>query len=123
MPKFSIIIPVYNRPDEIEELLQSLENQTIKNFEAIIIEDGSDLPCKEIAEKFSEKFPVIYHSKHNSGRSDTRNAGMRLATGSYFVFFDSDCIIPPDYFDKLTKNLSEDYSDCYGGPDAAHESF
>ena len=123
MPKFSLIVPVYNRPDEVLELIQSLEKQTVKHFELIIVEDGSDLPCEEICQKYEDKFVLKYFFKSNSGRSETRNYGMERATGDYFVFFDSDCILSPNYFENLEKNLSENYSDCFGGPDKAHESF
>ena len=123
MPKFSIIVPVYNRPDEVAELLQSLEKQTVKNFELIIIEDGSSLPCEDVCKEYEGKFILKYFFKPNSGRSETRNYGIERTTGDYFVFFDSDCILPPNYFECLEKNLTENYSDCFGGPDAAHESF
>jgi len=120
---FSAIIPVYNRPDEVEELLESLALQTFKNFEIVLVEDGSTIPCKPAVDKYSESINIQYFTKPNSGRSETRNYGMARATGNYFVFFDSDCIIPPNYFEKLNENLQKNYSDCFGGPDAAHESF
>ena len=120
---FSAIIPVYNRPDEVEELLESLTLQTFKNFEIVLVEDGSTIPCKPAVDKYSESINIQYFTKPNSGRSETRNYGMARATGNYFVFFDSDCIIPPNYFEKLNENLQKNYSDCFGGPDAAHESF
>lgn len=121
---FSIIVPVYNRPDEVEELLASLSVQEgTAKFEVVIIEDGSTKPCRDVAKRYSDKLEIRYFTKPNTGRSDTRNVGMREAKGDYFIFFDSDCIITPQYFLRLEKNLSEDYSDCFGGPDAAHESF
>ncbi|MCL2417341.1 MAG: glycosyltransferase [Bacteroidales bacterium] len=120
---YSIIIPVYNRPDEIEELLESLELQTIKPFEVVIVEDGSTLPCNETVDNYNGRLNIIYHVKPNTGRSDSRNVGMQLATKDYFVFTDSDCVFPADYFERLDKELQENYSDCFGGPDAAHESF
>jgi glycosyltransferase involved in cell wall biosynthesis len=123
MHYYSVIIPVYNRPQEIEELLESLSKQSVKNFEVIIVEDGSTLPCREVVERFAGELPITYHAKPNTGRSDSRNMGMQLAKGDYFIFFDSDCIIPPDYFARLTGYLDTDYSDCFGGPDAAHQSF
>jgi glycosyltransferase involved in cell wall biosynthesis len=123
MRYYSVIIPVYNRPQEIAELLESLSRQSVKNFEVIIVEDGSTVPCREVAERFSNDLSVVYHAKPNTGRSDSRNAGMRLAKGDYFVFFDSDCLIPFDYFARLTGYLDAGYSDCFGGPDAAHRSF
>ncbi|MDR1226727.1 MAG: glycosyltransferase [Prevotellaceae bacterium] len=122
--KYSIIIPVYNRPDEVEELLESLVNQTGNfSFEMVIVEDGSTLPCDKVIEQYKGRLSISYHTKPNTGRSDTRNVGMELAKGDYFLFFDSDCVLPPQYFATLDQILSESYSDCFGGPDAAHESF
>jgi glycosyltransferase involved in cell wall biosynthesis len=123
MRYYSVIIPVYNRPQEVEELLKSLSAQPVKNFEVIIVEDGSTLPCREVVGKFAKALSVIYHAKPNTGRSDSRNVGMQLAKGDYFIFFDSDCLIPSGYFVRLTAYLDNDYSDCFGGPDAAHRSF
>jgi GT2 family glycosyltransferase len=121
--KFSIIIPVYNRPDEITELLESLEKQTYKHFEVLIIEDGSTQKSDKIVNSFSEKLEINYFFKENTGRSYTRNFGMERASGDYFILFDSDCIIPPQYFETLHNRLQENYTDCFGGPDNAHESF
>lgn len=123
MTYFSIIIPVYNRPQEVRELLDSLLLQTNKDFEVLIIEDGSSMPCKEVTEAYTDKLDIKYFFKPNSGRSKTRNYGMERAEGQYLVFFDSDCIIPPEYFEKVTVHLQEKRVDCYGGPDAAHVSF
>lgn len=122
-PDYSIIIPVYNRPDEVKELLESLNNQTCSNFELVLVEDGSSRTSEEAVREYSEKLEIRYFFKPNTGRSDTRNYGMERATGNYFVFFDSDCIIPPDYFSIVTKNLKNNPADCFGGPDNAHESF
>lgn len=123
MPRFSIIVPVYNRIDEVSDLLQSLTAQTTKNFEVIIVEDGSSEPCKEIADNYSDKIDVKYFYKENEGRSIARNYGMERASGDYFIFFDSDCVIPSEYFSILTERLGKNPVDCFGGPDAAHESF
>lgn len=123
MPKFSIIIPVYNRIDEVDDLLQSLAAQTCKNFETIIVEDGSTSPCREVIEKYADHIDIKYFFKDNEGRSIARNYGMERSTGEYLIFFDSDCVIPPDYFATLTKHLGQNQLDCFGGPDAAHESF
>ncbi|MDR0661062.1 MAG: glycosyltransferase [Prevotellaceae bacterium] len=121
---FSIIVPVYNRPDEVEELLASLSTQEgSAKFEVIIVEDGSTKPCANVVQVYSGKLNIRYFTKPNTGRSDTRNYGMKEAQGSYFIFFDSDCIITPQYFLRLEENLNNSYSDCFGGPDAAHESF
>lgn len=120
--KFSIIVPVYNRVSEVEDLLQSLSSQTLKNFELVIVEDGSTDKCENVVKACSE-FPVKYIFKENEGRSIARNVGMENATGDYFIFFDSDCVIPEDYFMTLTSCLENNYVDCFGGPDAAHDSF
>lgn len=120
---FSIIVPVYNRPKEVQELLESLSQQTSKNFEAVIVEDGSTVKCDNIVEEYKDKILIKYFFKPNSGRSLTRNYGMERAAGDYLVFFDSDCIIPPQYFETVTRELESNYTDCYGGPDRAHESF
>lgn len=123
MPYFSIIIPVYNRPDEVDELLESLTLQTYTDFEVLLIEDGSSDKCDVIAQKYKDKLNVRYYFKENSGRSQTRNFGMEKAQGEYFVFFDSDCVIPSFYFQKIKETLDKNYTDSYGGPDKADESF
>ncbi len=124
MMLYSIIVPVYNRPEEVAELLESLSEQEGNvPFEVVLVEDGSTQPSDKVVEKYSEKLSLSYYSKPNTGRSDTRNVGMQKARGDYFVFFDSDCVIPPSYFVNLEKELRSNYSDCFGGPDAAHESF
>lgn len=124
MPEFSIIIPVYNRPDEVADLLDSLEKQTVRNFEVVLVEDGSTVPCRQQADKaLGRGLNVKYFAKDNEGRSIARNYGMERASSSYFVFFDSDCVIPPSYFETLARALSATPLDCFGGPDAAHESF
>lgn len=120
---FSVIIPVYNRPDEIADLLGSLAAQTVHNFEVVITEDGSTIPCKEVVDRYAGEIPVKYFAKENEGRSIARNHSMERASGEYFVFFDSDCVVPPDYFEKLERELEANPTDCYGGPDAAHSSF
>lgn len=121
---FSVIIPVYNRIDEVDELLRSLLAQSERNFEVIIVEDGSTQPCGAVIKEARRKgLDVRYFFKDNEGRSIARNYGMEHARGDYFVFFDSDCVIPPDYFRNLAKSLEEKPLDCFGGPDAAHSSF
>lgn len=123
MPEYSVIIPVYNRIDEVDDLLQSLSCQTDKDFETVIVEDGSTDPCDATVEKYKKQVDVKYFYKENEGRSIARNYGMERASGRYFIFFDSDCVIPPFYFERLRKALAEKPYDCFGGPDAAHESF
>lgn len=119
----SIIVPVYNRPDEVTELLESLSKQTDKDFEVLVIEDGSTLKCDEVCKNYEGKLNLHYYFKPNSGRSETRNYGMDRATGNYFIIFDSDCIMPENYVELVKKHLNTSYVDCYGGPDAADRSF
>lgn len=122
-PYFSVIVPVYNRPDEVDELLDSLVKQTNKDFEVLIVEDGSTLKCEDVCNKYVDKLDLKYLFKPNSGRSETRNYGMERANGEYFIIFDSDVILPSNYFEIVRKNLEADYIDCYGGPDSADDSF
>lgn len=121
--EFTIIVPVYNRPEEIQELLISLTQQTYTDFEVIIVEDGSTVDCKSIVESFKEKLKITYIYQSNTGPAYARNHGMKLAQGNYFIFFDSDCIIPPEYLKEVQNELQTNYVDAYGGPDAAHHSF
>lgn len=123
MPYFSVIVPVYNRIDEVSDLLESLSRQTNRDFEIILVEDGSTEPCKHIADQYADRLDLQYYHKSNEGRSIARNYGIERARGEYFIFFDSDCVIPEGYFDALSKRLKENYTDCFGGPDAAHDSF
>lgn len=120
---FSIIIPVYNRPDEVDELLESLTKQVNKNFEVILAEDGSTNKSDVIAEKYAGLLDVVYFEKPNSGPGTTRNAGAVKAKYDYFIFFDSDCIIPENYLKEVSDFLSRNYFDAYGGPDAALPTF
>lgn len=123
MPKFSVIVPVYNRIDEVDDLLRSLSEQTYKDFEVIIVEDGSTDPCKETVERYADRLDVRYFYKSNEGRSIARNHGIERSSGEYLIFFDSDCVIPQNYFEILDRELTERPLDCFGGPDAAHSSF
>lgn len=121
---FSIIIPVYNRPDEIKELLESLLLSTYtKPYEIVIIEDGSTITSKEIVESYSQKLRISYYFKENSGPGDSRNFGMQNAKGNYFIILDSDCIIPKNYLENVNKQLNSQFVDCFGGPDKALKSF
>lgn len=120
---FSIIVPVYNRPDEIADLLQSLRRQTDSGFETIIVEDGSTVPCKQQCDD-ATSLNLKYFYKSNEGRSIARNHGIENAAGDFFIFVDSDCILPDNYIESLRKSLrGHPDADCFGGPDAAHESF
>ncbi|RPD99865.1 glycosyltransferase [Aureibaculum marinum] len=121
---FSIIIPIYNRPAELDELLSSITLQQFKaNFEVIVIEDGSSLPSEEVIEKFKNKLNLKYYKKKNSGPGLSRNFGMERASGNYFIILDSDCILPESYLNSVSEKLSINYTDAFGGPDAAHNSF
>ncbi|GAB3989719.1 glycosyltransferase [Spirosoma daeguense] len=123
MTYFSVIIPVYNRPDELRELLQTLTNQTYKQFEVLVIEDGSRNKSDHIVESFGNQLNIRYFYKENSGQGFTRNYGFERAKGDYFVIFDSDALIPAHYFAAVNERLKVDKLDAYGGPDAAHPDF
>src|SRR5476651_111212 len=120
---FSIIIPLYNRPQEIKELLETLTLQTYKQFEVLVIEDGSDDDAAEIVKNFTDRLDVKYFVKNNEGQGFTRNFGFERAKGDYFVIFDSDCLIPENYMQTVNDSLAKNYLDAYGGPDDAHPSF
>ena len=121
---FSIIIPVYNRPDEIDELLESLTKQDFSNnFEVLIIEDGSEYSSENIVEKYKNQLDLKYFFKDNSGAGASRNFGMQRASGNYFIILDSDVIVPSQYVSEVNKALESNYTDAFGGPDAAHSSF
>ena len=122
-PKYSVIVPVYNRPNEVRELLESLTTQTQKDFEVILVEDGSTDTCEAVASEFAERLPISYHYKPNAGPGPARNFGYAHAAGDYFVVFDSDCILPPTYFEAVDRSLGTDMLDAWGGPDRAHEKF
>lgn len=122
--EFSFIIPVFNRPSEIHELLQSFSVLNgDKNFEIVIIEDGSTKPSNKIVSNYQEKLNITYLVKENSGPGDSRNYGMQRAKGNYFIILDSDCILPSNYLNIVKTSLTDNYFDCFGGPDAAHETF
>ncbi|MBO5252224.1 MAG: glycosyltransferase [Bacteroidaceae bacterium] len=121
--KYSFIIPVYNRPDEVDELLDSLTKQTLHDFEVVVIEDGSAIPCKDIVDKYAGKLDIHYYNKENSGPGQTRNYGVERAKGEYMLILDSDCILPEDYLAAVESELQQKKADAFGGPDRAHESF
>lgn len=123
MRKYSVIIPVYNRPAEVDELLDSLTKQLYTNFEVLIIEDGSIKKCDEVIRKYENELDVFYFFKENSGQGFSRNFGFEKAKGDYFIVFDSDCIIPDHYLQTVEEYLNEHQLDAFGGPDMAHESF
>ncbi|HJN53569.1 MAG TPA: glycosyltransferase [Flavobacteriaceae bacterium] len=120
----SFIIPVFNRQDEIKELLGSFTKlSSRKNFEIVIIEDGSTNDCKEVINDFKNQLNISYYMKSNTGPGDSRNYGMRKAKGNYFIILDSDCLLPEDYMQHVIYNLNNNYVDCFGGVDGSHESF
>lgn len=123
LPHFSIIIPVYNRPDEIDELLESMASQTNREFEIVIVEDGSDKKSDLVIEKYTNRLNISYYYKENTGPGSSRNFGMDRAGGNYFIFLDSDCILPPGYFQVILDYFSHSYVDAFGGPDSAHKDF
>ncbi|BDD03588.1 glycosyltransferase [Aureibacter tunicatorum] len=125
MIKFTAVIPVYNRPEEIDELLESLTKQTYTHFEVIVVEDGSreGEKCEEITSSYSDRLDVKYFYKENTGQGFSRNYGFEKASGDYFVVFDSDCIIPEKYFEEVNSFLENQWLDAFGGPDRASEDF
>jgi len=120
---YSIIIPVYNRPQEVDELLASLTQQTHSNFEVVIVEDGSLNTCKAVTDTYSDKLDIRYYVKENAGQGFARNYGFEKAKGDYFIVFDSDCLIPANYLEIVDKSIEENGWDAFGGPDKEHESF
>ena len=123
MATYSLVIPVYNRPDEVDELLESLTTQTCTDFEVIIVEDGSKTPCKDVVDKYEGKLSVQYFYIENRGPGGARNYGVQHCTSEYVVILDSDCIIPPSYLDNVTKAFGKTNADAYGGADKAHSTF
>ena len=121
--KYSFIIPVYNRPDEVDELLDSLTRQTFREFEVVVVEDGSVVPCKDIVDKYADRLSIHYYNKANSGPGQTRNYGVDRANGEYMLILDSDCILPDRYLEAVESELEKQKADAFGGPDRAHESF
>ncbi|MBC8154660.1 MAG: glycosyltransferase [Bacteroidetes bacterium] len=120
---FSVVIPVYNRPDELRELLTSLTQQTLAGFEVLVVEDGSTRTSDSVVAEFADKLTLRYFVKENTGQGFSRNYGFDRATGDYFVVFDSDTVIPPVYFERVSAHLRTDALDAYGGPDAASPDF
>ena len=113
--RYSVIIPVYNRPDEADELLQSLTRQSFKDFEVIIVEDGSSVPCKDVAERYQNILDIRYYAKPNSGPGQTRNYGAERSQGEYLIILDSDCILPEGYFAAVEEELQKAPTDAFGG--------
>ena len=123
MERFSIIVPVFNRPDEVAELLESLMQVPFHDYELIIVEDGSSVPCEAVVKAYAEKLPVQYYAKPNSGPGQSRNYGAERAKGKYLLIWDSDILVPQGYFEAIETFLKTNPVDAFGGPDRAHESF
>ncbi|PDP68786.1 glycosyltransferase [Prevotella intermedia] len=121
--KYSIIVPVFNRPDEVDELLLSLLNQTFTDFEVLIVEDGSQKPCDEVCNKYADRLDLHYFMKPNSGPGQSRNYGAERAKGEYLLILDSDVVLPKGYLNAIEEELKREPADAFGGPDAAHDSF
>ena len=121
--KYSIIVPVFNRPDEVDELLQSLVTQTLTDFEVVIVEDGSEKPCKDVCDKYAGKLDVKYFMKKNSGPGQSRNYGAERAKGEYLIVLDSDVVLPEGYLKAVDDELQREPADAFGGPDRSHDSF
>ena len=121
--RYSVIIPVYNRPDEVDELLGSLAVQTFRDFEVIIVEDGSSVPCKGVVGDYRDRMDIHYYYKPNSGPGQTRNYGAERSRGEYLLILDSDCILPEGYLAAVEAELRREPADAFGGPDRAHDSF
>lgn len=119
----SLIVPVYNRPGEVDELLESLTRQTRQDFEVIIVEDGSADTCKHIVDKYEDLLAVRYFFTPNGGPGKARNFGAQHAEAGYLIVLDSDCILPPVYIEAVHKELDETGADAFGGPDKASEGF
>ena len=120
---FSIIIPVYNRPQEVDELLESLCLQTVKDFEVVVVEDGSTEKCDAVCERYADKLELHYYFKPNSGPGPSRNYGADRSQGEYLIILDSDVIVPENYLEIIKEELEREPCDAFGGPDRAHESF
>ena len=121
--RYSIIVPVYNRPDEVDELLQSLCEQTVKDFEVLIVEDGSVKPCKDVCDKYASILDLHYYAKENSGPGQSRNYGAERANGEYVIILDSDVVLPKGYLQAVEDELKQNSCEAFGGPDATHPSF
>ena len=119
--KYSIIVPVFNRPDEVDELLESLCHQDVKDFEVIIVEDGSKKPCKDVCDKYASILDLHYYYKENSGPGQSRNYGAERANGEWLIVLDSDVVLPKDYLRNVESGMRNE--DAFGGPDASHPSF
>ena len=121
--KYSVIVPVFNRPDEVAELLESLTMQSSTDFEVIIVEDGSKEPCETVCKQYEKQLDIKYFMKENSGPGQSRNYGAACSEGEYLLILDSDVVLPAGYIAAIDEELQREPADAFGGPDRAHESF
>ena len=121
--KYSVIVPVFNRPDEVAELLESLTVQSFTDFEVIIVEDGSKEPCETVCKQYEKQLDIKYFMKENSGPGQSRNYGAARSEGEYLLILDSDVVLPAGYIAAIDEELQREPADAFGGPDRAHESF
>lgn len=124
-PRFSFIVPVYNRPQEVKELLESMVQQRTGDFEVVLVEDGSSVPCSPLLPYFKRLLPITYVQIPNGGPSRARNKGVEQSRGEWLIFLDSDIILPQNYVKDMTLSLEQDKTGVglWGGPDAASDSF
>lgn len=121
--KYSLIVPVYNRPDEVDELLDSLTRQSLKDFEVVIVEDGSQRDCRAVCERYADRLSLAYYAKPNSGPGQSRNYGAERARGEYLIVLDSDVVVPDGFLAAVDAELQREPADAFGGPDRSHPSF
>lgn len=121
--RYSIVVAVYNRPDELDELLASLVGQTYTSFDVVVVEDGSTVPCKDVCERYQDRLRIAYYAKENTGPGPSRNYGCRRATGDIYLFVDSDCMAPPHWLAAIDAAVQQHGYDAFGGPDREHPSF
>ena len=121
--KYSVIIPVYNRPDEVSELLASIAAQTFRDFEVLVVEDGSSVKCEDIVNQYADKLDIKYLFKENGGPSMARNYAAERAKGDYLLILDSDTVVPERYFEAIENYLKDNDTDAFGGPDRGGDDF
>jgi len=127
LPKYSIIIPCFNRADEVAELLESISQLKFDpaQFEIIISDDGSTDNTKKLVEQNKSKLQcdLIYLTQNNSGPGAARNHAMENANGDFFIFIDSDVTLSADWLFHIDLTLVEKKADAFGGPDSYREDF
>ena len=122
---FSLIIPTYNRLNELQELIPTIEQQEydLTSIELVIVDDGSTDGTSAYINSYKSDLKITYVKQQNQGPGPARNIGMSLATGAYFIFVDSDCLLPPQYFSELAAGITAEGYEAFGGPDTYHPSF